>query len=627
MQTLIKLGNESPLEKTNLQIQENSENITYKKCCESDHISKFSENDKNYIINYYKSISNNNNRANDYLKGLVIPSFIKRRRITDSEVKKPKSQNFEYFVELQSGRRKVCKNAFCMLHDIKPSRLRTKILTNRESTEDMRGKHENQWNKLPQEVIDDIIDFINSLPARESHYSPKTESNRKYLNSDLNKTKLHQSFISLFPEYERVVSFDLFNYNFKKFNIGFGFPRSDICGECELLNIKIKSLDKSSEEHFLTQKYLETHQKEADMFYQIQNEVKNLIKSDNKFSAISMDFEKNLPLPVSKVSFEYYLRQLWLQNFCIHDMCNGQSNMFLYSEHFAKKGPNEIISCLNFYFQKLNPSIKNLYIFSDNSFSQNKNRNLWHFYEILVKTKKFEEIILIYPIPGHSFLDCDRDFGRIEKNRLKVEKVNLPSEWVKIIKETDRQKPFIINFVNYPLTDDLIPNEIPIIIVKDFKNYCENLLRDTVDQLSKMRKIKFSKNGIFGTTNLLSEIFEIPINLTKSDPIFENFNFENLSNAYKDFIAIKKKKYFDVMKLLNFVKIPEKAIFYNTLTFVDSNSTISKTKDRIYKMLRNSSDVYCKCNGKCIRSCFCKKSKKSCNQNCKCIKSICVNKI
>ncbi len=25
-----------------------------------------------------------------------------------------------------------------------------------------------------------------------------------------------------------------------------------------------------------------------------------------------------------------------------------------------------------------------------------------------------EEITIIYPIPGHSHLDCDRDFGRIE---------------------------------------------------------------------------------------------------------------------------------------------------------------------------------------------------------------------
>jgi hypothetical protein len=30
-----------------------------------------------------------------------------------------------------------------------------------------------------------------------------------------------------------------------------------------------------------------------------------------------------------------------------------------------------------------------------------------------------EENTIIYPIPGHSYLDCDRDFGRIEKKQTK----------------------------------------------------------------------------------------------------------------------------------------------------------------------------------------------------------------
>jgi hypothetical protein len=62
-----------------------------------------------------------------------------------------------------------------------------------------------------------------------------------------------------------------------------------------------------------------------------------------------MDFEKNLPLPLTKVSCKYYLRQLWIHNFCIHDMKTGAADVFLYSENFAGKGPNESISCLDFY--------------------------------------------------------------------------------------------------------------------------------------------------------------------------------------------------------------------------------------------------------------------------------------
>jgi hypothetical protein len=74
------------------------------------------------------------------------------------------------------------------------------------------------------------------------------------------------------------------------------------------------------------------------------------------------------------------------------------------------------------------------------------------------------------------------------------------------------------------------------------------------------------------------------------------------------------------MKLLKFVKIPENAIFYNSLTSIDSDIIISKTKDRIHKILENFDN--CECTGKCMRSCYCKNSKKSCNQNYKCVKSV-----
>jgi hypothetical protein len=51
------------------------------------------------------------------------------------------------------------------------------------------------------------------------------------------------------------------------------------------------------------------------------------------------------------------------------------------------------------------------------------------FYFSLIKNEILDEVIAIHPIPGHSYLECDRNFGRIEKNRLKLEKVNYPSEY------------------------------------------------------------------------------------------------------------------------------------------------------------------------------------------------------
>jgi hypothetical protein len=197
----------------------------------------------------------------------VIPVAIKRKKLSKND-KNSKSQSFNYFIELNNQRQKVCKNAFLQLHQIKKSRLVSKVQSNREISEDLRGKHENQWNNLPQEVLDDVIDFIRNLPSRESHYSPKTERNRKYLSSDLNISKLFKNFIELFSEYKGLISYDFFHNYFKKQNIGFGFPRSDICTECELFNTKIKTLnlENSFEISDLKEKQ-QKHQIDSDFFF------------------------------------------------------------------------------------------------------------------------------------------------------------------------------------------------------------------------------------------------------------------------------------------------------------------------------------------------------------------------
>ncbi len=65
-------------------------------------------------------------------------------------------------------------------------------------------------------------------------------------------------------------------------------------------------------------------------------------------------------------------------------------------------------------------------------------------------------------------------------------------------------KKFNINYLNFPLTDDLMPDGSPVIVIKDFKTYFEKFLLNNVEQLTQIRKIKFDINGIHGTTDVLS---------------------------------------------------------------------------------------------------------------------------
>ena len=44
---------------------------------------------------------------------------------------------------------------------------------------------------------------------------------------------------------------------------------------------------------------------------------------------------------------------------------------------------------------------------------------------------------------------------------------SVPSEWVKLIRETDQKKPFNIVYGKHSLTADMKPDDTPVVTVKD----------------------------------------------------------------------------------------------------------------------------------------------------------------
>lgn len=67
---------------------------------------------------------------------------------------------------------------------------------------------------------------------------------------------------------------------------------------------------------------------------------------------ICFDYEKNLPLPVTNAQDEYYISQLWLHVFGIPNLRTHKTTMYTYTENFAQKEPNEVITCLSDYIDK-----------------------------------------------------------------------------------------------------------------------------------------------------------------------------------------------------------------------------------------------------------------------------------
>lgn len=90
---------------------------------------------------------------------------------------------------------------------------------------------------------------------------------------------------------------------------------------------------------------------------------------------LCMDFEKNLPPPVTNIGVEYYKQQLWIHNFGILNVRTGDASMYLYSEHSAAKGSNEVISMLPYKEEAL--ELQKAASLRGQLFGQNKNRFLF----------------------------------------------------------------------------------------------------------------------------------------------------------------------------------------------------------------------------------------------------------
>ena len=198
---------------------------------------------------------------------------------------------------------------------------------------------------------------------------------------------------------------DIFNY---EFNFAFGYSRSDFC-ERHQVAVKATAANSNLAEKRELEVEHELHIRKADVFTVQINEVTESAQAllpDGDTAVLAIDYQKNLTLPLIGVSQEYCKRQLWIHNFCIHDNATSDATMFFYAKHYAKKGPNEVILCLNYYFDGLPTSISKVEIFLDNCFSQNKNRCLIAYLNVLAQTR-FHEIHVYYPLPGHSRMPYD----------------------------------------------------------------------------------------------------------------------------------------------------------------------------------------------------------------------------
>nr|CAH7763422.1 unnamed protein product [Callosobruchus chinensis] len=215
---------------------------------------------------------------------------------------------------------------------------------------DYRGKHVNRPNKMTEIDIEKICQHIRSFPLQENHYS-RNESSRQCLSPDLNLKKMHRLFVEKYPDSnisERTYT-DIFK---SKFNLRFGIPRSDTCGYCDKLYIKLCATDDEGETQAIMRES-KLHHMRADAGYKTLKADTEVAKHNTNTTVLFTDLQQVLSCPTLTHSSVFYQRQLATHNYAIHDAAEGNATMMLWHEAVVHRGSTEIASTLLFYIWQI----------------------------------------------------------------------------------------------------------------------------------------------------------------------------------------------------------------------------------------------------------------------------------
>ena len=117
------------------------------------------------------------------------------------------------------------------------------------------------------------------------------------------------------------------------------------------------------------------HKRKSKKFYnKLTTEVENKKEGiQNHVLSISFDYMQNISLLIIPIQDTFYLCQLTVNVFCIHNIKNNTAQIYLYHEGEARKSPDEVCSFVYDYLQSVAEEYTEVHVFSDNCGGQNKN--------------------------------------------------------------------------------------------------------------------------------------------------------------------------------------------------------------------------------------------------------------
>ena len=260
--------------------------------------------------------------------------------------------------------------------------------------------------------------------------------------------------------------------------------------------------------------------------------------------------------------------------------------MYVWSEDLASRGSQEIGSCLFAHFKKHLPStIKHLILYSDSCGGQNRNIKLTLMLKHYLASSNIESIEQKFFLSGHSYNSCDRNFGIIEKERKLHKVISRPSDWVNIIQSAKKREPkFTVTEMD---SDDFFECEtLTDIIVnrKVDKNKNKISWLDT-------RSILYKKDQLFDIIITDDNNKRQVIDIQKRNVSKEKFTNSTLCHLYPFGREISKKKYDDLMQLIDYIPAEHRQ-FFRDLKYENS----SEDEDLDFALASGASDSESDCD-------------------------------
>ncbi|KAL4716554.1 hypothetical protein ACJJTC_010218 [Scirpophaga incertulas] len=356
-----------------------------------------------------------------------------KNRCLNREVPNKRKFTFKYFLPVlhYSGHCEivdVCKTMFLNTLSVSGKIIKTawdKYDGSIIMEEDMRGRHKNHHQVIKPDTVKSVCDHVRSFVPVESHYTRKT-STKLYLDGSLSISKMFQLYKDWFDDSiysSKAVTVrqyrDIINRNF---NLGFFIPKKDQCDICHIYRNKSDKTeeDKVNYNHHISSKNEARKLKNNDKL--------DSVNSDGAILAAVFDFQKVLSCPHGQVSLFYYKRKLSCLDFTVFDMARKKAFCYMWDETIAKRGANEVGSCLlDFIEQNTQNGVEEFRFWSDNCAGQNRNRFVFFIYTYCAK--KFNVSIKHrFLEKGHTQNEGDSVHALIEREAEK-KTIYTPDEW------------------------------------------------------------------------------------------------------------------------------------------------------------------------------------------------------